>query len=87
MAGWERIEASTTFSNGTGSYEAYCTSGKKVVGGGYDTDQSKFVSLNTRVVTNKPTGSGSGWTVSFVSDSGSGDRSLGVTIVAVCATP
>lgn len=89
MSGWERIEQNDTVPGGTGLYEvtALCTSGKKVTGGGYDVAGAKFLTLDTRIATNKATGSGSGWTVAFTKADGAGDKSLDVTVVAVCATP
>jgi hypothetical protein len=82
MAGWERIEQTGTV-NGATTVTAFCTSGKKAMGGGYDVDQTDFLSSGSKVMTNKATGSGSGWTVTF----SAGSNSFGVATVAVCATP
>jgi hypothetical protein len=89
MSGYEKVTASDTVPGGSGTYTvtASCTSGKSVVGGGYDVDSTKFLILTTRIVTNKPTGSNNGWTVTFTETDGAGDKNLGVVVSAVCATP
>lgn len=88
VTGWERIETTGTILGGssTQTVTSYCTSGKKALGGGYDVDTVQFLALNTRIVTNKATGSGSGWTVTFTQAPGSGSTNLDVAVVAVCGT-
>lgn len=83
VTGWEKVTVTDTVpANGGGTWNqaAYCTSGKKVMGGGWAADGP--FPAGFQVVKDQPTGFSTGWNVNFVT----GDTTVGVQIYAICAT-
>jgi hypothetical protein len=82
VAGWERIQYSWDAPGG-GNYSsgaAYCTSGKKVLGGGWGQTDNAYGLV---VAESHPTGSGSGWNIRVKG----GTETVQMATYAICATP
>ena len=82
VSGYQLVStAVTTLPNGgaTASGAAFCPTGKKVVGGGWDTDASK----NVFVIQSTPNASGSAWLGTIQNNS---TGSVQVVLTAACVT-
>lgn len=83
VTGWEKVTVTGTVPASGGGYwnlAAYCSSGKKVMGGGYEMPSLEDDGL--RVSKSHPTGFSTGWNVNFHQISGGYD----VVVYAICAT-
>lgn len=77
VSGWEMRTDTTSTPNAITAATALCSSGKKVVGGGYS------IQDGDKIQGSRPTSSGDGWhTVALVTGANTGPR----TVWAICVT-
>jgi hypothetical protein len=86
FSGWEKIQTSTQKYNTSGIKEARCSSGKRVISGGYHmvgSNQSMgFAGRGHHVVISRPSADNLGWYVGWYADIDVGD--FWVNIYAIC---